>query len=411
MKTICLSPVSLAILLTTLPAASDAQWVQTNAQLAGYTATSLVVGGTKLFAGTSGYGVMLSTNDGASWSFANIGLTNNVVLALEVSDTNIFAGTYGDGVFLSSNLGTSWVSANNGLTNADVSTLALSGRNVFAGTSGGVFLSTDNGASWSDVSTGLPIGHVHSLAVSHSILIAGTDSGAFRSTNYGEQWTAVGTGLKNIIVSSLAVLDSNLFAGTSDVRFLGGGVFRSTDGGINWNNAGLKSDYIYSLAVSGTNLFAGGANGVFISTNKGTSWSDVSAGLWSIAYVRSLVVSGTNLFAGTNGPGIWRRPLSEMITSVQFRTGNAPAVFSLEQNYPNPFNPSTTIRYAIPQRSHVTLTIFNILGQQVATLVQGQQEAGYHDVRFDASGLASGVYFYRLHAGEYIVTKRALLLK
>jgi hypothetical protein len=85
--------------------------------------------------------------------------------------------------------------------------------------------------------------------------------------------------------------------------------------------------------------------------------------------------------------------------------------FELLQNYPNPFNPSTTIRYALPQRSHVTLTVFNTLGQQVATLVNDSREAGYHDVRFDSSGLASGVYFYRLRAGDYVGTKRLLLLR
>ena len=88
-----------------------------------------------------------------------------------------------------------------------------------------------------------------------------------------------------------------------------------------------------------------------------------------------------------------------------------PALFRLEQNYPNPFNPSTTIRYSLPGNAHVTLTIFNTLGQQVATLVNEIQDSGYHDVRFDPSGLASGVYFYRLKAGDYIATKRLLLLR
>ena len=83
----------------------------------------------------------------------------------------------------------------------------------------------------------------------------------------------------------------------------------------------------------------------------------------------------------------------------------------LEQNYPNPFNPSTTIRYGLPSRSNVTLTVFNTLGQQVATLIQGEQQAGYHEVKWDASSLASGVYICRLMAGDFMQTKRLLLLK
>jgi len=91
--------------------------------------------------------------------------------------------------------------------------------------------------------------------------------------------------------------------------------------------------------------------------------------------------------------------------------GEIPLHAALLQNYPNPFNPTTTIRYALPERSAVRLTVFNTLGQRIATLVQGNQGAGYHEVRFDASGLASGVYLYRLQAGDYVQTRKLLLLR
>ncbi len=87
-----------------------------------------------------------------------------------------------------------------------------------------------------------------------------------------------------------------------------------------------------------------------------------------------------------------------------------PVRFVLNQNYPNPFNPGTIIRYALPHRSNVTLIIFNTLGQQVAQLVNGEGDAGYHEVKFDGSALASGVYFYRLQAGDLIQTRRLIVL-
>jgi hypothetical protein len=101
--------------------------------------------------------------------------------------------------------------------------------------------------------------------------------------------------------------------------------------------------------------------------------------------------------------------------SVDFSAGSVggemPTEFSLGQNYPNPFNPSTTSRYALPSRSNVTLTVSNIIGQQVATLVHGSEEQGYHEVKLDGLNLASGVYFYRLQAGSFVQSKKFVLLR
>jgi hypothetical protein len=85
--------------------------------------------------------------------------------------------------------------------------------------------------------------------------------------------------------------------------------------------------------------------------------------------------------------------------------------FELEQNYPNPFNPGTTIKYKLPQASLVNLKVYNVLGQEVATLVDESQPAGIHAVQFDGSGLSSGVYFYRLSAGDFVQTRKLMLLR
>jgi len=98
-------------------------------------------------------------------------------------------------------------------------------------------------------------------------------------------------------------------------------------------------------------------------------------------------------------------------TEAKEHETGTPARFTLKQNYPNPLNPSTTIRYGLPNRSQVTLTVFNTLGQQVAQLVNGDMEAGFHEVKFDGSGLSSGVYLYRMQAGSFAETRKLLLVK
>ena len=99
------------------------------------------------------------------------------------------------------------------------------------------------------------------------------------------------------------------------------------------------------------------------------------------------------------------------VAAIAARGGALPVSFALEQNFPNPFNPSTTIRYALPRRSHVILEVFTTLGQSVTTLFTGEQEAGYHEVRFDGNSLVSGVYFYRIRAGDFVRTMKLLHLR
>jgi len=117
------------------------------------------------------------------------------------------------------------------------------------------------------------------------------------------------------------------------------------------------------------------------------------------------VVVGAGVTAGVD---FYVGPVTGIATDPLARP---PEAFCLYQNYPNPFNPITTIRVALPQRSHVTLAVFNTLGQQVAKLADGEMEAGYHGVTFDASNLSSGVYLYRLTAGDYIQTRKLILLR
>jgi photosystem II stability/assembly factor-like uncharacterized protein len=382
-----------------------AQWIQTtlnDAQI-----TSFAISGTDLFAGNYNGGLFLSTDIGTSWSPVTSGLTDTIVRSLRVNGTDLFAGTH-NGVYLSTNSGTSWTPVNSGMTNTQVTSLVFCGTNLFAGTWGnGVYLSTDNGTSWSPVTSGLTNLNIFSVVVRDTTLFAGTyGGGVFLSTDKGANWTTANSGLKSLCVFSLIVSGSNLFAGSDS------GVALSTNNGTSWiaANSGLTNLHVFSFAVHGVNLFAGTNDGVFLSTDNGTNWTAINSGLGINSYVRPLAVSEPYLLAGTSSNGVWRRPLSE-ITAVKGISNGLPANFSLEQNYPNPFNPSTVISYRLPGNSFVTLKIFDALGREIQTLVNGMQNYGDHSVVFNTGNLSSGIYFYRIQAGTYSETKKLVLLR
>ena len=202
----------------------------------------------------------------------------------------------------------------------------------------------------------------------------------------------------------LFVTASNPFTGSKRI-------YRSTDNGDNWAalDFDLSNNSISSFAVNSSgHLFAATEFGVYRSSNNGDSWEPVSsAGLITSAFVLAVNPDGY-LFAETS-VGVYRS--IETTTSVKEIPGELPTSFSLEQNYPNPFNPNTTIRFALRSPNFVTLKVYNTLGQEIASLVSENLAAGSYEVSWNASGLASGVYLYRLQAGEFVDRKKLTVLR
>ena len=204
--------------------------------------------------------------------------------------------------------------------------------------------------------------------------------------------------------------------------FVGGNrISRTSDGGVTWIPvlpvpSGLSTFFVaYVKGTNGSYVITSHSNiggplsavpGSAYSSDGGVTWAQIDNQPFGPATFASSRVG----WSGGPNDAVFRWDNNVLVTSVKQSPGIAEG-FRLEQNYPNPFNPSTTIRYGLPLRSQVTLTVFNTLGQQVATLVQGEQEAGNHEVRFDAAGLATGVYFYRLQAGSSVETKKLVIVK
>jgi hypothetical protein len=402
----------------------SAQW-ELRFKFCNSTVNSIAAIGSTIGAGYDNEGIFGSYNNGLLWNEWSTGLTNHQVRALTlamyetspgVAASMILAGTWGDGIFRFTG---PWVNSNTGLSNLYISALYDSQRPensvVLAGTwGGGVFLSNDGGCNWNEVNSGITNLYVRSLLINGANYFAGTLGGLFHSTNSGSEWHLANQGINNPAITALARGGIYLYAGTS-----GGGIFRSSDNGANWfdANTGLGNLSISALAVSmlsnDEKVFAATwGGGVYYSDNSGEQWKPTNEGMTG-NLVRSLLVFNNFLFAGNDDGTIWRRPLSDFATTDVRSTDNQnkPNYFSLSQNYPNPFNPTTTIGFQIPQSGHVKLTVYDLFGKEVKTLINKEMRSGSHQCVFDGSGLASGVYLYRLQVNGFVQSKKFVLLK
>ncbi len=367
---------------------------------------------------TTGRTVFRSTSNGASWdSMATMPANINVISAK--GTTHVFVCTNGAGVIRSTNRGVSWAAASTGLTtsNTRFGVVAPSGDIFIGSETAGVFRSTNNGDSWSSVSSGLIELNIGALCVTNNgTLLAGVKgtNGIYRSTNNGASWSITGMAT-NVRVYSLASNPANnhVYAGTRwdpNAQFPNG-VYRSIDDGVAWQHSGIGGRSISTAlpTFAGGNVFIGSDSiGVFRSSNNGTTWDSVNTGLTNRNII-SLCLANGYLYAGTY-TGIFRS--TQTITSVYGHADDGiPVRFELNQNYPNPFNPSTHINFKLTSSTHVSLRVFDILGREVATLMNGELKAGSYETVFDATGLSSGVYLYKLQAESVAETRKMILAR
>lgn len=414
---------TLVFILTFLAGANRtlAQWLSSPGPEGG-SVTSFATSGEFLFAGTAA-GVSRSTDSGATWTPVNEGLTSRSVWALAVCNELLFAGTYDGGVFRSGDNGGSWSPVNDDLTDTHVLALSAHGDLLVAGTLGGVFLTTTGGTTWSAAGPGMTDLHVRVLAFRENTLFAGTlGGGVFVSGDGGASWSPGNEALAGTSVLSLAFLGSRIFVGTYS------GLFLSPDNGNSWKlidpggtqpsavraDAGMEVQApktIYALAVLGADVFLGmHGEGVFHTTDGGETWDPFNGGLTNL-YINSIFVHEANLFVGFYGGGTARTPILRAVTSVADASPGFQGAALLEQNSPNPFNGQTRIGFGVPASGVVTLTVFDLLGHEVATLINRQMAGGEYTTTFDSGMLASGIYLCRLTTGTSVWTRKMLLVR
>lgn len=435
-----------------------------------------------IYAASNSTGMWKSTNGGLNWVQINTGLSNLILQCVAVSQTNanvVMCGSTNTGtnpgVYRSSDGGASWNRIVTGITetNINIQAIAIDPVNpntayctVFDGvanSTNGIYKTTDAGALWTPVTSGIGlIKNFLAVAVNPlnpNTIYAGTSFNPvtstgpavlYKSVNGGNLWTAMSNGLPSLSTDVKPIRQISISSSDTSVVLLGqfvntdtlgGGMYVTTNGGALWqkrNNGlpvavgllprsclirpGSSSDFFVGLGNStNTNI------GVFRSTDQGLSWQSFNNGAMVNTYtVRGLdfrAGADSTLFAGVAhttlpaGQGVFEYslPLVGIIVDPM-----VPLNYSLYQNYPNPFNPVTNIHfYIIKPGLNVKITIYDVTGKQLSTLLNKTVDSFGETVSFNASDLSSGIYFYTINVTDpdngyssvYTDTKKMILLK
>jgi hypothetical protein len=227
-------------------------------------------------------------------------------------------------------------------------------------------------------------------------------SNLYKTTDGGKSWS--------LQVTSGAIRKIQFLDSLHGLMISYGEIYKTTDGGISWKGTLVRSYVGYSCWFISVNegWMCGVYGSLYHTSDAGQSWILQS---YSTPDLNDIVFNGNTGLAFGNYGTI----LKTSNGGVSFINDNFNSVqrseYYLFQNYPNPFNPITTISYSISKSSHVTIKVYDILGREVAVLLNEVKSPGLYKVNFNGSRLASGIYFYTLQANEYIVTKKLILLK
>ncbi len=346
-----------------------------------------------------------TTNGGLNWVYTGGGGY------MSFPNQNTGYATGSGYIYKTTNFGDNWITQQNpvpgnlyGISFPTVNTGYACGGNY-------IIKTTNGGNNWIVINSGFYNHKAIFFTDTINGYVAGfyTDTSyIFRTTNGGLNWSIrFFTGL-NYVLQSLFFVNAN-----TGISGGFGYLFKTTNAGLNWSEITSPSlNAIYSLYFPSSNVGYGACTygDIIKTTDGGWTWFRQTPVTGNLLYSVFFINDNTGYASGTNavlkttnggGPPIGIKPISSEL----------PDKFTLSQNYPNPFNPITEINYSIPKDVKVTIKIYDILGREVKILVDEFKPAGYYNVTFDASDLSSGVYFYKIEAGDFTNIKKMAVIK
>ena len=401
------------------------------------------------------------------------GATSEFCISIFEYNGNLFTGAY-NGIYRSTDEAENWVVTNVSGEGIKAKNFLLYNGILFAARENfndpNGYKSNDGGLTWSDL-TGLSFNTITFLSDGNKLWAGLAGLGISFSTDNGISWTWRGNGLGDAYTSTIIKVNDILLIGDE----IHAGVRRTSDDGLTWQDFSDGLSTYYSLVINKLIVYNGfiwaatgdglwqrslsqvpveliSFNAVIEENEVNLSWSTatetnnkgfevercsevrnhsrIDRSEWqAVGFVEGNGTSTqmhsyyfTDLPAGKDGKNISPGKYYYRLEQIDFDgkseysnevavTLNVSASFALMQNYPNPFNPITQIKYSIPGSSFVTLKIYDLPGNEIETLVNEEKPTGSYTVKFDGSKLSSGVYFYRLQAGEYSSTKKLILMK
>lgn len=354
--------------------------------------------------------VLKTTNGGINWSPVILTNPNSRGLSAIANVNNnvcyIAEFDYGR-IFKTTNSGLSWVTLS--ADRYGLNRIQFLNENTGFGVCkyGSFFKTRDGGNSWYHVDT---LYNIESSALdfidTNTGMIGGSNT--YKTTNGGLSWARLNPGYH---IQDIKFINRDLLFAVASTYNGAGVVLKSINGGQNWNTTILKLNYPHLVQFPTERTgYIQGYDGIYKTTNQGENWFRINAGLGyglnSFHWIDSILgysVGNGGAILKTNDGG----SPSELYPFPEY----IPKSFSLYQNYPNPFNPSTKIKFDLPQSENVKIIVFDILGRKLETLLDENLTAGVHEVSWNASKYAAGVYFYMLLTNGIKESKKMVLIK
>jgi photosystem II stability/assembly factor-like uncharacterized protein len=370
-------------------------------------------------AGNSG-NILYSYNGGKLWNNIQSSTTKNLNRILFINPQKGFAVGDSGTILYSNDYGKNWTKKQISISE-NLNNIYINDQNkaTIVGSNGKIIRTTNGGVTWINQlsNTSNKLLGVYFTNINNGIAV-GENGKILRTTNGGSNWINNSVNNSSNINSVYFINSNEGFASCAN-----GTVLYTSNSGLNWIinslniNQSLNSIYFVN---QNTGYIAGDYGLIFSTTNKGSNWniqtSNTSNNLKSVTFFDK----NTGIAVGSNGKIILTTlgtiynndgDNSSQMTLKQNVAENISGEFSLGQNFPNPFNPKTSISFNLPKDCFVTLTVYDLLGREVKSIVNEYRKAGNYNVEFDGSNLASGIYIYKIITENFVDSKKMILVK